>query len=105
MSARCEPSQTEESVGTEGCGAACGGVCDMPVGVETESGKEQAEMIQIVQRPDVGDGYALANPPLNGSDRFRKDDDMRRQHRVPHNVIATCSRVQQTKSNAIMTAL
>ena len=46
-------------------------------GIEADIGAEQADIFRREFRSDLRAGYVLANPPLNDSDWFRKDDDAR----------------------------
>ena len=46
-------------------------------GIEADFGPEHADTFRRDLQPDLHADYALANPPFNDSDWFRKDDDVR----------------------------
>jgi type I restriction enzyme M protein len=46
-------------------------------GIEADFGPEHADTFRRDLHPDLRADYVLANPPFNGSDWFRKDDDVR----------------------------
>ena len=48
-------------------------------GIEADIGKEHADTFSNVQHPDLRADCVLANLPLNDSDWFHKDDDVRWQ--------------------------
>jgi type I restriction enzyme M protein len=52
-------------------------------GIEADLGEEQADTFRRDLHPDLRADFALANPPFNDSDWFRKDDDARWQFGLP----------------------
>ncbi len=52
-------------------------------GIEADFGPEHADTFRRDLHPDLRADYVLANPPLNDSDWFRKDDDVRWQYGIP----------------------
>ena len=52
-------------------------------GIEADFGPEHADTFRRDLHPDLRADYVLANPPVNDSDWFRKDDDVRWQFGVP----------------------
>lgn len=52
-------------------------------GIEADLGPEHADTFRRDVHPGLRADYVLANPPLNDSDWFRKDDDVRWQYGVP----------------------